>query len=84
MKPVAVYIRLSEARPGEEAVNLKTQEGDALSFGKRKGWKIAEVYKDAGRSAWRDGRDRPAFDRMLADLDEGKLGGIRLARGKCW
>jgi site-specific DNA recombinase len=71
MKPVAIYIRLSEVRPGEEAISLKTQERDARAFAKRKGWRVAEVYRDAGRSAWQDGRERPAFDRMLADLDAG-------------
>jgi hypothetical protein len=76
MKEIAIYVRLSEVRPGEEAVSLDTQEADCRALAKRKSWKIAGVYKDAGRSAWSDSRDRPAFDRMLADLEAGKLGGI--------
>jgi DNA invertase Pin-like site-specific DNA recombinase len=76
MKPVAVYIRLSEVRPGEEAVSLKTQERDARALAKRKGWAVADVYGDVGRSAWQDGRERPAFDRMLADLETGKISGV--------
>jgi DNA invertase Pin-like site-specific DNA recombinase len=74
--PVGVYVRLSEVRPGEEAVSLKTQEQDARAFAKRKGWKVGEVYTDAGRSAWSDTRERPAFDKMLADLDAGKIAGV--------
>jgi site-specific DNA recombinase len=73
---VGVYVRLSEVRPGEEAVSLGTQEADARSLADRKGWAVAEVYRDAGRSAWSDTRDRPEFERMLADLDAGKIAGI--------
>jgi DNA invertase Pin-like site-specific DNA recombinase len=73
---VGIYVRLSEVRPGEEAVSLETQEADARAFAARKGWKVAEVYVERGRSAWRDDRDRPAFDRMLADLEAGKIAGI--------
>jgi site-specific DNA recombinase len=76
MKPVGIYVRLSEARPGEEAVALDTQEQDARALAKRKGWKVAEVYRDAGRSAWADTRDRPEFDRMLDDLEAGTIGGV--------
>ena len=43
------------------------------ALAKRKGWAVADVYRDAGRSAWQDGRERPAFDRMLADLEAGKI-----------
>lgn len=76
MKQIGVYIRLSEVRPGEEAVSLDTQLADCRALAKRKGWGVAEVYRDAGRSAWSDSRERPAFDKMLADLEAGKLGGI--------
>jgi len=74
--PVGIYVRLSEVRPGDEAVSLKTQEADARAFAERKGWAVAEVYRDAGRSAWSDTRDRPAFDRMLADLEAGRIAGV--------
>lgn len=73
---VGVYVRLSEVRPGEEAVSLATQEHDARALADRKGWAVAEVYVDRGRSAWKDNRDRPAFNRMLADLQAGKIGGL--------
>jgi site-specific DNA recombinase len=76
VKQVGIYVRLSEVRPGEEAVSLDTQEADCKALAKRKGWKVAEVYKDRGRSAWSDSRDRPAFDKMLTDLEAGKIGGI--------
>jgi site-specific DNA recombinase len=76
VKPIGIYVRLSEVRPGEEAVSLDTQEHDCRALAKRKGWKVAEVYKDRGRSAWSDLRDRPAFDKMLADLEVGRIAGI--------
>jgi DNA invertase Pin-like site-specific DNA recombinase len=68
---VGIYVRLSEVRPGEEAVSLETQEQDARTFAARKGWKVAEVYTDAGRSAWSDTPGRPAFDRMLGSFTIG-------------
>jgi DNA invertase Pin-like site-specific DNA recombinase len=74
--PVGIYVRLSEVRPGEEAVSLDAQEHDARGLAKRKGWKVAEVYKDAGRSAWSDVRERPAFELMLADLEARKIRGV--------
>jgi site-specific DNA recombinase len=74
--PVGIYVRLSEARPGEEAVSLKTQEADARALAKRKGWRIVDVYRDSGRSAWADGRERPAFDRMIEDLEARRISGI--------
>jgi DNA invertase Pin-like site-specific DNA recombinase len=67
---------LSEVRPGEEAVSLATQEADCRELAQRKGWKVERVYKDAGHSAWSDKRDRPAFARLLADLEAGKVAGI--------
>lgn len=76
MNRVGIYVRLSEVRPGEDAVSLETQESDCRTLAKRKGWRVAEVYRDAGRSAWADSRERPAFDRMLADLDAGNIAGI--------
>jgi len=76
VKAIGIYVRLSEVRPGEEAVSLDTQEADCRALAKRKGWKVAEVYRDAGRSAWSDTRERPAFDRMLADLEAGRVAGI--------
>jgi resolvase-like protein len=73
---VGIYVRLSEVRPGEEAASLKTQETDARALIKRKGWSVGEVYRDAGRSAWSDDRDRPAFERMLGDLEAGAITGV--------
>ena len=52
--PVGIYVRLSEVRPGDEAVSLATQEADAFALAKRKGWRVAVVYRDSGRSSWAD------------------------------
>ena len=73
---VAIYVRLSEVRPGDEAISLETQEADCRALVERKGWEVAGVYRDAGRSAWADDRDRPAFTEMLAELEAGEVAGI--------
>lgn len=72
----AIYVRLSEVRPGEEAVSLATQETDCRALLERKGWSIEQIYRDAGRSAWQDNRDRPAFTELLQALDAGELDAI--------
>jgi site-specific DNA recombinase len=74
--PVGLYVRLSEVRPGDEPIALETQEADARELAHRRGWHVAEVYRDAGRSAWADSRERPAFDRMVGDLEEGRIRGV--------
>jgi hypothetical protein len=33
VKPIGIYVRLSEVRPGQEAVSLDTQEQDKLGAG---------------------------------------------------
>jgi ribosomal protein S17 len=48
---VGIYVRLSEVRPGEKAVSLDTQEADCRRLAKGKGWRVAGIYKDRGRSA---------------------------------
>ena len=57
-------------------MSLDTQERDCRDLIERKGWAVATVYRDAGRSAWRDDRDRPAFAELLQALDAGELDAI--------
>jgi DNA invertase Pin-like site-specific DNA recombinase len=75
-RPVGVYVRLSDIREGVEAVSLRTQETDCRALAKRKGWTVVKVFKDPGRSAWKDNRDRPAFADMLAALEAGQITSI--------
>ncbi|NJK81349.1 MAG: recombinase family protein, partial [Chloroflexaceae bacterium] len=61
-----IYIRVSDEKQTRGA-SLIDQERTCRDFAERAGYKVATVYRDDGRSAWKDDlRHRPAFERMLA------------------
>lgn len=45
------------------------------------GWGIGDVYCDKSKSAWRKDRSRPDWDRMLADVEAGKISAIVVYHG---
>src|SRR5215204_3368643 len=69
----AVYVRVSS----EEQVqghSLAAQERAAADYCARHGWDVSAVCRDEGRSARTDDvAKRPAFARMLADAEAGRL-----------
>ncbi|MDO8121192.1 recombinase family protein [Isoptericola sp. b490] len=67
---VAVYARISQDRSGEE-LGVKRQLADCRAEADRRGWVVAEEYVDDDVSAW-SGRRRPAYERMLTDIAEGR------------
>ena len=71
---VAVYARISQDRSGEELGVLR-QVKDCRAEAARRGWQVAEVYTDDDVSAY-SGKARPAYERMLADLAEGRRDGV--------
>lgn len=71
---VAVYVRISQDRTGEE-LGVKRQEEDCRAEAERLGWTVAEVYRDDDVSAY-SGKSRPAYERMLTDLAEGRRDGV--------
>lgn len=67
----AVYVRISRDRATE--VSTDVQEATCRKLIKARGWKLTEVYVDRGRSAFDPTAKRPAFDRMLADVEAGAV-----------
>ena len=67
---VAVYARISQDRSGEE-LGVNRQLKDCRAEADRRGWVVAEEYVDDDVSAY-SGRSRPAYDRMIADLTDGR------------
>lgn len=65
----AVYCRISSDRDGT-ALGVQRQESLCRDLAERKGWEVAEVYVDNDVSAY-SGKPRPAYERMLADLEAG-------------
>lgn len=77
-----IYCRLSYA-PDGSVEKVERQEGDCRQLATRLHWPIsdAHVYVDNSRSAWQRNRKRPAWDRMLADLEAGKIDSIIVYHG---
>lgn len=71
---IGVYARLSVDRDGD-AASPDRQVADCRSMVDGRGWQVAEVYIDRNLSGF-TGERRPAFDRMLADLEAGRLDGV--------
>jgi DNA invertase Pin-like site-specific DNA recombinase len=63
---VARYLRVSR-----HDQDTALQDDETGSFGKNRGWRIAETYKDQGISGAKD--RRPSLDRMLADARRRKF-----------
>lgn len=71
LKPsaVAVYARISLDAEGT-GLGVARQVADCRELAAREGWTIAEEYIDNDISAY-SGKRRPAYERMLADLQDG-------------
>src|SRR5262245_3273334 len=72
----ALYTRLSHD-PGCDRLGVQRQERECRELAERAGWSV-RLYEDDDLSAYRPGR-RPAFRRMLADLDSGAVRAIVVA-----
>jgi site-specific DNA recombinase len=70
----AIYIRISKLK--RELLDAQRQQPPCEAFARAQGWQLVEVYVDDGRSAWRQGVRRDAFERMLGDVRAGKVDAI--------
>jgi DNA invertase Pin-like site-specific DNA recombinase len=59
MKRIALYLRVST---GDQTI--ENQERDLREAAERRGWEIAQVYRDEGISGAKRRDKRPAFDRL--------------------
>jgi DNA invertase Pin-like site-specific DNA recombinase len=65
-----IYVRISQDRTGA-GLGVDRQREDCEALAERNGWNIVETYVDNDVSAYKKGKRRPGYRRMLADLDEG-------------
>jgi site-specific DNA recombinase len=72
---VGAYERISDDKE-EEARGVARQAADNEAQAKLRGWKVAEHYQDNDFSAFKENVTRPAFERLLADLESGVLDGV--------
>ena len=75
-----IYCRISLARFGD-TVKVEDQERICRALCEQRGWVAGEVYRDENKSAWQHNRKRPGWDRMLADVEAGKLDAIVVYHG---
>jgi len=76
----AIYCRMSLAADND-TTKVDDQERLCRATAKRLGWQVADVYQDNNRSAWKHDRKRPQWDRMLADIEAGKISAIIVYHG---
>lgn len=79
-KAAALYCRLSYA-PDGSLEKVERQETDCRELARRLRWPIANVYPDNSRSAWQRNRKRPQWDRMLTDIEAGRIDSIIVYHG---
>lgn len=74
--PAGIYARISDDREGR-ALGVERQVEDCRSLCARLNWSVVDVYIDNDISASRASRKaRPAYARMLADIDAGRIRAI--------
>jgi DNA invertase Pin-like site-specific DNA recombinase len=69
-RAAAIYARISRDTTGE-GLGIERQLEDCRRLAADRGWIVAEEYVDNDFSAYR-GKRRPAYERMLADLERGQ------------
>jgi len=69
-----VYVRISQDRGGS-GLGVARQEADCRALAARKRWQVVEVYIDNDTSAY-SGKPRPQWQRLLADVEAGRIDAI--------
>lgn len=70
-----IYCRISLARYGD-TTKTDDQERICRDLAERLGWEVVDVYTDGSKSAWQANRKRRDWDRMLGDVDSGRINGV--------
>lgn len=69
IKTAFVYRRVSSEEAARGGISLEIQKHDIEQYAKKEGIKIIGDYEDAGISAGRPVKKRPALSRMLDDIE---------------
>jgi len=75
-----IYCRISLAAMGD-TTKVDDQERICRELAARLGWGVVDVYQDHARSAWQPNRKRKQWDRMVADIEAGRINGIIVYHG---
>lgn len=69
----ALYIRVSTEEQAMHGLSLAAQRETLTRYAEENGLKLVEVYADEGITARKKYKNRPAFMRMLADVQAGQI-----------
>jgi DNA invertase Pin-like site-specific DNA recombinase len=72
--PCGIYVRIS-SDPSGKGLGVARQEKACRTKAAGLGWRVANIYTDNDVSA-SSGRPRPAYARMLEDLEHGTIGAV--------
>ncbi len=70
----AIYVRVSTEEQAREGLSIDAQIARCKDFCRSRGWKVVNVYTDAGYSA--GSMKRPAVQQLMDDLNKGKIQNI--------
>lgn len=80
----ALYLRVSTEEQRVRGLSIEAQESTLRDWAKAHGYKIVEVYNDAGISARKKHTKRPALQRLLVDVECGKVDIILFTKLDRW
>ena len=69
----ALYIRVSTEEQVREGYSLDAQKAHLLEYAKKQEYSVVGLYTDEGISARKSYTKRPAFMRLLSDVESGKI-----------
>ena len=72
-KRAALYIRVSSEEQARHGLSLGEQRADLLNYAKEHGYSVVGIYADEGVSARKAMSRRKELQRMLADVEAGRI-----------
>lgn len=84
IKRAALYIRVSTEEQARHGLSLNDQRDDLQKYAESHGFQIAGVYEDAGISARKSYKRRPALLQLLEDCKAGKIDTILFIKLDRW
>jgi site-specific DNA recombinase len=72
---IGIYARVSKAEKDDPS-SIPIQLADCQRRAESEGWTVVDDYVDTGVSAWNPRRKRPEFERLLTDIETGRVDGV--------
>lgn len=71
----AIYTRISRDNEGQ-GLGIARQQDACRKLARDLGWTVIDVYADNSKSAYDRRKKRPEYERMLADVEAGRIDGV--------